>query len=219
MSRIAAVAADILEIAVNFSRTSWATRAYLLHNPRDGRLLLVDTGSAGSQGVILRAIDSLGCQPADLEAIIVTHWHEDHTGGLGAMMDAAGDAVRVLVPAAEIDILQTQAPRPVPFWGWLKKLGDTPMPPGKLRPGQAARLEPLSAGDPLLRAWDLQLLNTPGHSVGHISLLSPGRRALFAGDALLCYGRTVFTFPHNNVAQTEASARQLLALDFDHLLP
>ncbi len=224
MRRITRLTAEITEIAVNLTppgqgALAWGTRAYLLRDATRGRLLLIDTGSAGSEDIILKAIESLGHLPADLEAIILTHWHEDHSGSLGAIINAAGGAARVLVPAGEIDLLRAQKPLPLKNWGWLGKSGPRPYSPGVLDDAQVARLESLREDDSLLATWDLQLLDTPGHSEGHISLLSPGRRALFAGDALLSYKRTVFTFPHANPVQTEASARKLLELDFDRLLP
>lgn len=224
MRRITHLTAEITEIAVNLTpprqgALAWGTRAYLLRSAARGRLLLIDTGSAGSDDIILQTIESLGHLPADLEAIILTHWHEDHSGSLGAMMDAAGEAARVLVPAGEIDLLRAQKPLPLKNWGWLGKSGPRPYSPGVLDDAQVARLESLREDDPLLAEWDLQLINAPGHSEGHISLLSPGRRTLFAGDALLCYKRTVLTFPHADPVQTEASARKLLELDFDRLLP
>ncbi len=224
MRQITHLTAEITEIAVNLTppgqgALTWGTRAYLLRDAARGRLLLIDTGSAGSEEAILKAIKSLGHHPADLDAIILTHWHEDHSGSLGAIMKAAGEATRVLVPAGELDLLRAQKPVPLNNWGWLGKDGPRPYSPGVLDEAQVARLESLREDDALLATWDLQLIQTPGHSEGHISLLSPGRRALFAGDALLCYRRTVFTFPHANPAQTETSARKLLALEFDRLLP
>ncbi len=224
MNKISHLTNEITEISVNFTLPNqesfaWGTRAYLLRNPDTEKLLLIDTGSAGSETTIIQAIQSLEGRPADLEAIILTHWHEDHSGSLGAIMDAAGKNTRVLVPAGEIDILQKQAPLLLKNWGWLGKSGPYPYAPGNLTDNQVTRLESLRKDDALLADWDLQLLDTPGHSEAHISLLSPGRRSLFAGDALLCYKRTAFTFPHADPTMTEKSARQLLALDFDLLLP
>ena len=224
MNRITRLTAEITEIAVNLTppgqgALSWGTRAYLLRNAARNRLLLIDTGSDGSEDVILQAIAASGHQPADLEAIILTHWHEDHSGSLSAIMQAAGNSLRVLVPPAEIDILRNQRPVSLNNWGWMGKSGPRPYSPGRLSEVQVVQLQSLREDDPLLTKWDLQMIDTPGHSEGHISLLSPGRRALFAGDALLCYQRTVFTFPHANPAQTEASARKLLELDFERLLP
>jgi len=64
---------------------------WLLHDGR--RALVVDPGDAGP---VLRALDERALQ---LESILVTHHHADHTGGVDALRDTTG--ARVWGPAAE----------------------------------------------------------------------------------------------------------------------
>ncbi|MEN8148905.1 MAG: MBL fold metallo-hydrolase [Planctomycetota bacterium] len=57
--------------------------------------ILFDTGGSGA--VLLGNMQRLGISPADIEAIIVSHAHFDHIGGLSAILDANPD-VRVFAP-------------------------------------------------------------------------------------------------------------------------
>lgn len=210
---------EIYEIPVKLSGSFWATRAYLLVNKARRRLLLIDTGSARSEWPIIQAIQQLGYQPTDLEGILITHWHEDHTGSLGAIMRATDNQAQVLVPPAEIEIIQSQQPHVIPSWGLVGQYLTLHQPAGVLEPGQLSQLKPLTVESPLLQTWNLQVIDTPGHTYGHVSIYAPNQRALFAGDALVCYNRVAGTFPHDDVALTEETAQKLLALDFDWLLP
>ncbi len=51
---------------------------YLLH--LENKLILIDTGLTGEP--IINYLESLNLRPEDLDLIIITHHHLDHTGGL-----------------------------------------------------------------------------------------------------------------------------------------
>jgi len=206
---------DVYEIAVRFLVVPWMTRAYLVTRANPRGLLLVDAGSRGSEGRILSCIRAAGYAPADLQAIVITHWHEDHTGALGALLDAAPQAI-AYAGSADAAILREQQPRPI----YRTNGSQTMHTPGQLTPAHLARLHDLPPDSPALAEWDLRVLAAPGHTPGSLALHSPGRRALFAGDALGARGRVVFTLMTcDDQPQMEATARQLLELDWDTLLP
>ena len=54
-----------------------------------GCLVLFDTGQSGD--VLLHNLDALGVNPAQLEALILSHAHHDHTGGLPALLEQVSD--------------------------------------------------------------------------------------------------------------------------------
>lgn len=49
---------------------------------KNGKLILVDTGNGGSKGTLLKKLQSAGISPARIDAVLLTHMHGDHIGGL-----------------------------------------------------------------------------------------------------------------------------------------
>jgi glyoxylase-like metal-dependent hydrolase (beta-lactamase superfamily II) len=68
----------------------------------------------------------------------------------------------------------------------------------------------------------LEVLDTPGHADGHVSLLLDhhGRRALFAGDVVFFGGRILLQAIHDcRLDEQIRSLRKLRGLEVDALLP
>jgi glyoxylase-like metal-dependent hydrolase (beta-lactamase superfamily II) len=134
---------------------------------------LVDTGLPGSAAKILAAARDGG---AEIRRIALTHAHGDHVGSLAALHEQLPDA-EVLVPARDARFLRGD------------RSLDPDEPQVKLRGSYPeVDVEPtrlLSAHD---RVGSLEVVPSPGHTPGHVSLRDTRDGTLVAGDAFQTLG-------------------------------
>jgi len=196
----------------------------------DGHLTLIDAGPAGSERPIRAYVEGLGYSLRDIERIIVTHHHSDHTGAL-ARLAAETDAA-IAAHTAEIPILEGRVAEPA---APLSPEGLRTMGIPITRAQYAARIgaafdppavkvaEELEGGNTLPLLGGLQVLHDTGHSPGHIALLAPARGTLFAADLFAYDGREVL-IPLPIFTQDAGQAVQTLraiveTCDFDAAIP
>lgn len=143
--------------------------AYLVYTPHGA--WLIDTGDLTSGPAIVRAMQRINLTPAQLRGIIVTHLHYDHSGGL-TYLQQHGAPAAIMHPRDADDVRQGNLLRrpfilspPLTFaQRWLD--GNSPTQPM----GQPAVVDG-TALDGRCIDDNLQIIETPGHSAGHISLL------------------------------------------------
>ncbi|RPI38553.1 MAG: MBL fold metallo-hydrolase [Methanoregulaceae archaeon] len=140
-------------------------------------ITLIDTGVAGCERTIFATIRSAGRDPAEIALIVLTHSHPDHIGAAKAIRAVTGCSIAAH-PAERRwieDVELQNRERPVP--GFATLVGGPVQLDHELDDGDA--IEPDDT-----RAVDLQVLHTPGHSPGSISLWMESEGALFSGDAI-----------------------------------
>ena len=145
---------------------------------------VIDAGLPRSEKKILAYVVSLGKRAQDVKRIIITHADFDHIGGLVALQAATGARTYASRIEAEA-IAQGKSSRQIKASGLsLRRMLFALLSPFvKLKPFQVDEF--LAEGQTLPTLGGLRVLETPGHTPGHISLFAPAVRVLFCGDSMV----------------------------------
>ena len=153
--------------------------------------IIIDTGLDETE-----IVDYLEKEQLNPAAIILTHGHIDHIAGMNALRSKYPDA-KVYIHNLDADMLSN----PVGNLSFIS--GFT----FKTKPSDFI----VEHGDIIEQAdIRLQVLHTPGHTPGGISLYSAEQGVVFSGDALFAdsIGRT--DFPGGNMSQLVQSIKEKL---------
>lgn len=148
--------------------TLQGTNTYLLGT--GAKRLLIDTGDVN----IPKYIDSLKCllqkENTTIGAILVTHWHPDHIGGVEDVMKLVNKDECKVWKFPRTDEVEScpEIPHGVEIL--------------KLKNGQKFSVEGAS----------VKVIHTPGHTTDHVVLMMEEEGILFSGDCILGEGTAVF---------------------------
>jgi glyoxylase-like metal-dependent hydrolase (beta-lactamase superfamily II) len=147
-------------------------------------LTLIDTGLPHNEKKILSFIVGLGRSGPELKRIIITHSDLDHIGSLAALQKLTG--ARTYASRIEAESIAKGHPsRQIKSSGFsLMRLAFSLLRPFmKVKPFQVDEI--VSDGQVLPALGGLNVVETSGHSPGHISLFAPTVGVLFSGDSLV----------------------------------
>lgn len=156
----------------------------IIGNPHNNEpFILIDAGMPGSGNSIITAIEERFGNRRP-EAIILTHGHFDHVGGIIDLVNYWN----IPIYAHELELPYLTGIQAYPDFdstvegGLVAKL--SPLFPNEpINLGDKILSLPTDGSIPALEGW--KWLHTPGHSPGHISLFRESDRALIAGDAFV----------------------------------
>ena len=166
-------------------------------------LVLIDAGAGRSSAQIVRNIEMLGFNPANISHLILTHCHIDHIGSAPFFKERYG--TKILIHELDAKALETgDSLKTAANWY------GTTFPPTKVDHKLAGSHEILKFG-----AEELHCLHTPGHTPGSIAVYLDrgGKRVLFGQDI---HGPFNAQFG-SDIEAWRKSMRILLALNADIL--
>ncbi|GAA2651632.1 MBL fold metallo-hydrolase [Nonomuraea recticatena] len=156
-------------------------QAYLWNDA--GKLTLVDTGIATSGKDIAAAIEELGFSKSDVRHVVLTHFHEDHSGG-AAEISRWGD-VTVLAHRLETPVIRGDTPAPPPNFTDEERALHRDVGAHLLPAAPPCRVDrELEEGDVIDFGGGARVIHTPGHTDGSIALHLPRPGVLFTGDTV-----------------------------------
>lgn len=168
-----------------------------------GDLIMIDAGAGQSVPAILENIASLGFSPNSLAAVLVTHCHIDHIGGLPLLREKTGCEII----AHELDARAIESGDPektaASMYG-----RDFPPTTVDYKLSEVREVLKFAKGEILC-------LHTPGHTPGSISIIldHSGKRVIFGQDI---HGPFSASFG-SNMAAWRKSMEVLLGLKADIL--
>jgi len=171
-------------------RVLYWVAAYLV----DG--LLIDTGCSHTAGELADFLEGKG-----LKLAVNTHHHEDHIGANKALMDRFG--IRILASAEAVPLISRVPAMPAyrqTVWGYPEPTVVEPLPD-------------TIATD----RFRFDVVETPGHSVGHVALVEARKGWCFSGD-LFVTEKPMATRPEDDIGLTVRSMQRIVDLKTDRLV-
>jgi glyoxylase-like metal-dependent hydrolase (beta-lactamase superfamily II) len=220
---------------ITISLSGFAPGGVNLYLIRDGSsYATVDTGweSTSSVNLLEAQLAEAGIRFPDIKRAIVTHCHSDHMGMM-SKLKRANNATTYL-HRNEIDLIKVRYNKENSYWPITDKfILSHGVPPSELPPPDfdMPTLTSVVPPDILLKGgeeisvgeYTLRVINTPGHTPGHISLYEPHQKFLISGDVLL---PTIATNAATHVLQMPNSLQKYLnslntlrGLDIELVLP
>jgi glyoxylase-like metal-dependent hydrolase (beta-lactamase superfamily II) len=167
-----------------------ATNVHVVADPATREAIAIDTAIPSLAFVT----DELAARGWTLKLIVTTHGHWDHIGDNAAL--AATTAAPIAVHGLDRDLLEHPA-RTAPF--------EIPpsVPAVELAEGSVIRFGGLR----------LQVLHTPGHTEGSVSVWAADEGILFSGDTLFASGWGRVDLPGGSAEAMADSLARLAGLD------
>lgn len=178
---------------------------------------LIDAGSGIEPERIVANIERAGVSPDQVKHLLLTHAHGDHAAGARFFRDRLG--LEVTCPAEAVpwleqgDLEKTSVAAAMGTGFYPEDFGYDPCPVAS----------PVADGDTVaVGDLELRVLDTPGHSRGHVSYLwaESGQTALFGGDAAFAGGRILIQNIWDcSLQEYAATIHRLDGLDLHRLYP
>jgi glyoxylase-like metal-dependent hydrolase (beta-lactamase superfamily II) len=171
-----------------------------------GTPLLIDTGTGARRyfdAMLAELKEHLA--PKDLSLIVLTHAHYDHSGGAKKLQQLTG--AKVFAHALDARLLAR---------------GDARFTGARAFGGSQERLAVAELGEQLALGRNIvfDVLHTPGHTPGSVSLYHRASKSLFCGDLIFAnggFGRC--DLPGGDAKKLYESAKKVASIEVANLYP
>lgn len=192
------------------------------------KVILVDAGFPGQQKLFKDEIEKAGVSFDHINMIILTHHDIDHIGGLAGLVKELNNNVKVISHVEEKPYIQGDK-LPHKLVKLEENFDVLPEDMKKMfnmmKSGFAVGFSPvaevLQDGEVLPYLGGIEVIYTPGHTIGHMCLYLKESKTLIAGD-LLFYrdGKLTKSDTAINYDQelTEKSLKKLTAYDIENII-
>ena len=172
-----------------------APNVFLVHDGGEGAL--IDSGFGDDKSVQVR-LDFLK-EHSDIKVryILLTHHHFDHTSGAQQLRVATGAQV-VLHAGEEKFLLDSKSEAPQDLEATAEENKQVAEAIQRFRDQAAEATPDMRVSDDetfTVGSLDIQVVHTPGHTLGSVCFYMPGERALFTGDTALGLGTVAISPP------------------------
>lgn len=156
----------------------------LVGNPSSNDFVLIDAGMPDSSEEIIRVVEERFGEGSKPKAIVLTHGHFDHVGGIIELIEKW--SIPVYAHELELPYLTGKESYPEPDssveGGMVSKMsGYFPNEPIDI----SGHVQPLPKDGQIPYMPEWRWYHTPGHAPGHVSLFRESDHALIAGDAFI----------------------------------
>lgn len=183
-------------------------------------MILIDTGYPGQINAIRECIEKAGVSFEKLNKIFITHQDIDHIGSLSKILEETENKIDVYASAVEKPFIQGEKMilkiTPEAISKALELL--PPEIPEDFRKAFKFRLENppkakvdyvFNGGEELPFCGGIIVINTPGHTPGHVSFYHKASKTLIAGDALIVNGEKLLPSDPKHTLDVEKSLKSI----------
>ncbi len=186
--------------------------------------ILIDTGMAFKRTQLKNELDRMGCQPGNLNLIILTHGDTDHAENCVYLRDTYGAKIAMhpldsgMVEFGDMSLSRKPKADKVSFFGQLIiRIGGLLVKSAKFETFKPDFY--VEEGFDLNRVgFDAKVIHLPGHSKGSIGILTADGD-LICGDLFWNLSKPKPHFMINNAADFKASVEKLNNLKDKYTLP
>jgi glyoxylase-like metal-dependent hydrolase (beta-lactamase superfamily II) len=178
-----------------------------------GDLTLIDTGLPNNADNIIHYLTQNGFNINQVKRILITHADGDHYGSVNALLEM-NPSIRVMTSQIEADAMRVgKSSRNLKREGLAKLAHKVRTSVFTVKPTRVDEI--LQPGQVLPLLNGLEVLDTKGHTPGHISFFSASTGVLFSGDSIAISNKELHSsdISHTwDVQQAEISFQKELAL-------